>query len=49
MQNVNLTAWRVQTNLWGRLNRLMGGNKSIAHWSVGDHVVARLRGQAIQA
>ena len=49
MQNVNLTVWRVQTNLWGRLNRLMGGNKSIANGSVGDHVMARLGSQAIQA
>ena len=49
MQDVNFSVWGVETNFWGRLNRLMGGNKSIANGSVGDHVMARLRSQAIQA
>ena len=48
MQDVNFSVWGVETNFWGRLNRLMGGNKSTAHGSVGDDVVARLRGQALQ-
>ena len=38
----------MKSNLWGDLNRLMGRDKGSTQGSVGDHVVAGLRGQAIQ-
>ena len=49
MKNVNIATWGMKTNLWRDLNRLMGCDKGTAHGSVGDHVVARVRCQAMAA